>query len=106
MADPANPADAPFPPFHSPDTAPFIYFDLVPTFGTMAGAIQIELAARTLIPLEDGSTRPEFVVTGRLRCSPTAIMSLRDAIDKSLELLKQLQEQPSPAAASAASKLN
>jgi hypothetical protein len=95
----------PLPPFHSPDGAPFIYFDIAPTYGTMAGAIQIELASRVLIPTEDGRTRAEFVVTGRLRCSPVAIANLREAIDKSLELLKQIQEQPAGAAA-AGGKLN
>jgi hypothetical protein len=97
---------APFPPFHSADLAPFIYFDLAVTYGTMAGAIQIELAARTLVPVEDGSTRPEFVITGRLRCSPAAISSLRDAIDRTLELLRQVQEQPGSADKAPAGRLN
>jgi hypothetical protein len=98
----------PLPPFHSPDTAPFIYFDVAPTFGTAAGAIQIELASRTLVPTEDGKVRAELVVTGRLRCSPTAIADLRQAIDKALELLKQVQEQPSggPSAAAAGGSIH
>src|ERR1700730_6049125 len=92
-------------PFHSPDTAPFIYFDLTAACGTIGGAIQIELASRILVPTEDGGARAEFVVTGRLRCSPTALGALRETIDKSFELLKQAQEQPGGAPV-AASKLN
>jgi hypothetical protein len=90
------------PPLHSPDTAPFIYFDVAPTLGTMAGAIQIELAARTLVPSEGGKVRAEYVVTGRLRCSPAAAAALRQAIDKALDLLKQLQETSGASTAAAA----
>jgi hypothetical protein len=98
-----------FPPFHSPDTAPVIYFDIAPTFGVMAGAVQIELATRVLVPVEDGNTRAEFVVTGRLRCSPAAIADLKQAIERSLEMLKQIQEQPAgstPTAAAAGGSMH
>jgi hypothetical protein len=97
-----------FPVFHSPVTAPVIYFDVAPTFGVMAGAIQIELAGRTLVPIEDGSTRVEFVVTARIRCSPAAILNLKRAIEHSLEMLKQIQEQPTggPTAAAAGGSMH
>ena len=35
-----HPRDAPPPPYIDPDTAPFIYIDLAPMFGVLAGAIQ------------------------------------------------------------------
>jgi hypothetical protein len=107
MADPTNPANTPVPPsFKNPDTVPFIYFDVAPTFGTMAGAIQIELAARILLPTPDGGAKAEFVTTAHLRCSPAAAGSLRKAIEKCLELVKQLQEKGQASEAAAVGKLN
>jgi hypothetical protein len=82
------------PPYKNADSAPFVYFDIAPVFGTMAGAIQIELASRILSPTDDRKIATEFVTTGRLRCSPAAARELREAIDKSLELLAQSQEAP------------
>ncbi len=71
------------------DDAPFIYFDLVPTHGLLGGAVQIELAARTISPLPDGvATIIEFVTVGRLRCTPAAAVALREAIDKALAMLQ------------------
>jgi hypothetical protein len=95
-----------FPVIHSSDTSPFIYFDLAIAHGTIGGAIQIELASRTLVPVKDGSTKVEFVVTGRLRCSANAIHSLRLAIDKALELLRQAQGQPGEGGPTSSGMLN
>lgn len=81
-------SDQPKPPaFRNPDTAPFIYFDNAPVFGILAGAVQIEVASRVILPDETG-TITEFVVTAHLRCSPLAAAELRNAIDKSLEMLQ------------------
>ena|SRR6185312_10495748 len=91
------------PPFRNSDLAPFIYFDVAPTFGTMGGAIQIELGSRTLTPGSDNDVSIEFITTGRLRCSPAAAKHLRDAIDRSLEMLEQQHESP---AASTTGTLN
>jgi hypothetical protein len=67
----------------SSEQAPFIYFDGVITYGVNGGALQIELAASTLVP--DGpAIRTDIVVTAHLRCSRAAAMSLRDSIDKAL----------------------
>lgn len=76
----------------SSERAPFIYFDGAATFGTNSGAIQIELAANTLVP-EGKGVRIDVLVTAHLRCSPGAAMGLRDAIEKSLAMLSQGQEQ-------------
>jgi hypothetical protein len=74
----------------SSESAPFIYFDGVPTFGIRNGAIQIELAANT----PDGKgVKIEVVMTAHLRCSPAAASSLRETIDKALALLQQEQQQ-------------
>ena len=97
MADPKRPAT---PPYRNVDTAPFVYFDVVPSFGVMQGTVQIELAARTLSPAGK-DLAIELVACGRLRCSPMAAQALRDAIDKSLKMLAQPQPQSAPAVGSA-----
>ncbi len=76
------------PGFRDSTSAPFVYFDTAPTFGIMAGTIQIELVSRTLVPTADGGAKPEFQVTGRLRCSPQAARNLRDVLNKALTLLE------------------
>ncbi|RWN60312.1 MAG: hypothetical protein EOR99_32655 [Mesorhizobium sp.] len=78
------------PPYRDSDAAPFIYFDVAPTFGTMGGAIQIELAARILTPGDEMVTST-FVATGRLRCSPAAAQNLVQALSKALEMIEQPQ---------------
>jgi hypothetical protein len=93
---------APPPSFKNPDSTPFIYFDIAPFFGIMAGAIQIELAARTLSPTQDERISTEFITTAHLRCSPAAARHLREAIDKSLEML----ERPHEPLAASVGKLN
>jgi hypothetical protein len=75
--------------YENVDTAPFVYFDLSPTHGILGGAIQIELAARILNAVPDGGVEIKFITTGRLRCSPTAALNLRNAIDASLKMLEQ-----------------
>ena len=83
-------------------SAPFIYFDGVSCHGTLHGVIEIELAARIMAPLMDGTVQTKFVPAGRLRCSPAAAAALRDSIDIATKMAEQPQQQP-PAAAS---KLN
>jgi hypothetical protein len=68
----------------------------------MAGAIQIEVIARILIPSADGPVGFKAVPTARLRCSPAAAQSLRLSIDEALKMVEQAQPQP----AMAGSKLN
>jgi hypothetical protein len=71
MSDsPGNP-DTVTTPYEDCSTAPFVYFDIVPTHGIMNGAIQIELASRILAP-GDGAVVIKFLTSGRLRCSPSA----------------------------------
>ena len=81
------------------ERAPFIYCDGVSAYGSQHGAIQIELAARTMLPLPDGVTvKNEFIVTPHLRCSPAAALALKDAIEKALaqlaEAIQAGQQQP------------
>jgi hypothetical protein len=64
----------------------------------MGGAIQIELASRILNAVPDGSNEIKFITSGRLRCSPTAAMNLRNAFDAALKMLEQPQQSPVAAA--------
>lgn len=105
MTDPKQ--EPPPPTVKGTHSAPFIYFDAAPSYGVMAGTIEIELVARILIPSLDPHPKSEVVATAHLRCSPAAAESLRDAVDKVLGLYKQLQEQAGAATATAAaSKLH
>jgi hypothetical protein len=81
---------------------PLVYFDIVAAYGTMHGAIEVELATRILVPKPDGTTEVRFLSSGRMRCSPTAATNLRNGLDAALKMLEQSQ-QPNPVAAS---KLN
>jgi hypothetical protein len=76
------------PSFRDSTSAPFVYFDAVPALGIMTGSVQIELVSRTLVPTVDGGAKPEFQVTGRLRCSPQAARNLRDALNRALTMLE------------------
>jgi hypothetical protein len=78
-----------------------IYFDIAPAYGVMSGIVQIELGQRILVPHSDDSVDVRFVTSGRLRCSATAAVHLRNALDASLKML----EQPAPNPVGA-SKLN
>jgi hypothetical protein len=69
----------------SSEQAPFIYFDGAATYGVNNGAIQIELAANTIMP-EGTGTRTDVLITAHLRCSPSAAIGLRDAITRALEM--------------------
>ena len=71
--------------------APVVYFDIVAAYGTMHGGIEAELATRILLPRTDGTTDVKFLSSGRLRCSPTAALQLRNALDAALKMLEQPQ---------------
>jgi hypothetical protein len=74
--------------------APLVYFDIIGAYGTMHGAVEIELATRILVPKPDGSTEVKFLSTGRLRCSAHAAANLRQALDAALKMLEQPQPEP------------
>jgi hypothetical protein len=79
----------------SAERAPFIYFDGVVTAGVHHGTIQFELVASTLVPTPDGKTTRVHLITGHLRCSPSAAADLRKAIDGTLLLLAPAKGQSS-----------
>jgi hypothetical protein len=72
--------------------APFVYFDRVLGFGAVDGSIQLELVATTIIPMNDGSTRREVVVTAHLRGTEAAAKSLQTALDAALGMGRLLRE--------------
>lgn len=79
--------------------APFIYFDQVPSYGTMLGAIEITLTARAISPHPTGAYA-DAVVVAHLRCSPAAAAALSDALTKALEMLPTpVQDTPPPSSA-------
>jgi hypothetical protein len=83
------PEDAPKPPTAhvaalGSEGAPFIYFDSVATAGTHQGVVELELAARTIEPTLDGTTRKDLRIVAHLRCSAASAMALRSMIDKIL----------------------
>lgn len=80
------------------NTAPFVCFDIAPAHGVMAGMVQIELASRTLNPKPDGSVEVVFVTIGRLRCSHSAALHLRNALNASLAMLETTPLSPAAAA--------
>jgi hypothetical protein len=82
--------------------APLVYFDMVGAYGTMNGAVVLELASRILVPRTDGSTEVKFLSSGRLRCTANAAIQLRNALDAALKLL----EPPSAADPAAAARMN
>jgi hypothetical protein len=86
-------SDKPLPPkFVESGGAPYVYFDVAPTFGIFGGAVHVELYSRVLIPGES-AVQTEFHSTGRLRCSPDAAAHLRDALNSALKMLEsQMQE--------------
>jgi hypothetical protein len=104
VADPADidqPGKSAVPSYDNRNDVPNVYFDIAPAYGVMSGIVQIELGARILVPHADDSVDVRFVTCGRLRCSATAAMHLRNALDASLKMLEQ--PQPNPVGAS---KLN
>lgn len=75
----------------SSELAPFIYCDGVALFGVSGGVVQLELATNTIMP-EGTGTRTDILITAHLRCSPSAAIGIRDAINRALEM--SATEQP------------
>jgi hypothetical protein len=59
------------------EQAPFVYFDGVVGLGTNHRAVQLELAARTVVPNGEGGVESKIVVACHIRCSLHAAASLR-----------------------------
>jgi hypothetical protein len=77
--------------------APFIVFDNVPVYGSLAGNVEVELAARMLMPKPDGGVGTDMGCTAHLRCSVQAATLLREALDKAIAMATR-KPKPAPAA--------
>jgi hypothetical protein len=77
---------SPAPPIIGAASAPFIYFDGVGGFGLSKGNVQLELAARVVVPDSRGKPEVGLVITAHLRCTRDAALSLQQAIGKALLL--------------------
>jgi hypothetical protein len=71
------------------DQVPFVYFDGVVAHGVNHGMIQLELAAKVVVPDGKGGVTTEVVVTAHVRCSPDAAANLKEAIDHALLIAKR-----------------
>jgi len=69
--------------------APVVFFDNAPTYGNFQGIIEVELAARLLVPRTDNQVAVELAAVAHLRSSPQAAMALRDALDKALAMAEK-----------------
>jgi hypothetical protein len=75
-------------------TAPVIFFDFAPTHGVFGGVVQVELAARALLPLVGGGVDMKVIEVARLRCTPTAAKFLKEALAAALNMLEKPQATP------------
>lgn len=94
MSIKGKPVSAPVPMLKNVGAAPVVYFDQVPVFGVSPGIVEIELAARMLMPRGDNTVFVDMGCTAHLRCSPNAAIVLIDALQKALDMLKKANEKP------------
>jgi hypothetical protein len=64
----------------SSSVVPFVYFDAAICCGANYGVIQLELAAKTIVPdsSREAGARNEVVVTAHVRCSLAAAANLKE----------------------------
>lgn len=72
--------------FKNAASAPMVFFDSVPSYGTLGGVIEVEIAARVLVSRSDGTVGVEVISAGHLRCGIEAAASLRDTLDRALTM--------------------
>jgi hypothetical protein len=88
-----NPKVKPIASIAGNDAAPTIFFDGAYAYGANNGVLQIEIAAGTLVPIED-KVRMRPVCAAHLRGSPAAMMQLRELIDKALAMAATPKPKP------------
>jgi len=87
----------------SSSLVPFVYFDGVICHGAHQGVIQIELAAKTIVPDDNPKTgaRNVVVVTAHVRCSREAAINLKQVLESALELEQHSHQKDQVSAVSA-----
>lgn len=83
---------APLPLLKNAGAAPLVYFDSVPVHGTFCGHIEVEIAARMLMPKPDGSVIVDMACTAHLRCSPQAARMMIETLTNALAMLERSQQ--------------
>jgi hypothetical protein len=85
----------------SSSVVPFVYFDAAICCGANYGVIQLELAAKTIVPdsSREAGARNEVVVTAHVRCSLAAAANLKETIERAIELERHSHDQDDKAAA-------
>lgn len=76
---------------------PIIFFELAPSFGHIAGIIDVCLATTRAKPGVDGSVTREATVVANLRCSAIGARELRDALNGALLMLEPVEKPDGPA---------
>lgn len=79
----------PMPVLRNVGTAPVVYFDNVPVFGTYAGNIELQLSTRVMLPKPDGGVITETMCTAHLRCPPASAQQLIEVLQRALKMLEQ-----------------
>ena len=76
-------------------SAPFVYFDSVNFYGIINGVGQVTLEANRLMATgPDGRIAIDRVVVAHLKCSLTAVKSLRAALDGIILMAEPKPERP------------
>ncbi|HEY1858934.1 MAG TPA: hypothetical protein VGG61_01185, partial [Gemmataceae bacterium] len=65
------------------------YFDGAPSMGTQGGLVEIELAARAIMPDASGGVSVDMVCVAHLRCSLNAAVQLRDILERSIATMTE-----------------
>lgn len=91
-------APPPIPVLRNVGSAPVVYFDNVPVFGTYAGNIELQLSTRVMLPKPDGGVITETMCTAHLRCPPATAQQLIEVLQRSLKMLEQHQAEAMKAA--------
>lgn len=76
-------------------TGPIIFFEATPTFGHIAGIIDVCLIATRASVGADGVSVREAEIVANLRCNAAAATDLRNALDQALLMLAPA-EKPDP----------
>ena len=92
---------APLPLLKNAGAAPLVFFDSVPVYGSFSGNVEIELAARMLMPKPDNTVMVDMACTGHLRCSINAAKVLAEALLSAVAMFEKqqheiAQEEPAP----------
>jgi hypothetical protein len=67
-------------------SAPFLYFENAPAFGTMNGIIKVTLTATRDMPLANNKIASDHVVVAHLRMNMAAARALKSALDGAILL--------------------